>query len=105
MASTTEVVAFMEFLHSPASVDFSAGEAASPLDWFKGFLAKLPTAVEFGELAKEALISPVPSVAGTWDGSELAKDAQIRAWCKENGKDADSIQDYADGMSALGIKF
>jgi hypothetical protein len=104
MASTTEVVAFMEFLHNPAStVEFSAGEAATPLDWFKGFLSKLPTAVEFGELAREALISPVPSIVGNWDGSELDKDTKIRAWCKENGKDAENHVDYAQGMKALGI--
>lgn len=104
MAATTEIVAFMEFLHNPASpVEFSAGEAASPLDWFKGFLTKLPTAVEFGELAKEALIDPTPSVVGAWDGSELDKDAKIRAWCKEHGKDPENHVQYGEGMKALGI--
>jgi hypothetical protein len=105
MASTTEVVAFMEFLHSPASVDFSAGEAASPLDWFKSFLNKLPTAVEFGEMAKDALVDPVSLPKGTWDAAEVEKEASIQRWCKGNGKNPEVFADRSAAMLALGIFF
>ena len=104
MAATTDVVKFMEFLYNPAAaVEFSAGEAATPLDWFKGFLAKLPTAVEFGELAKEALIAPVTTPAGTWDAAEIDKEVSIQRWCKESGKNPEVFADRSAAMSALGI--
>jgi hypothetical protein len=54
----TGLVAFMETLHTSEPVSFgeSDGKKTAPLDFLKGFLAAIPTAVDFSERASGELI-------------------------------------------------
>ena len=105
LASIPEVVAFMQQLDGEV-VEFGESKA-SPLDWFKSFLARLPQQVEFGEQvpsapAEVALTNPAYR---EYDRTELNNHQLILEYCRKSGKNPDSTSDYSEAMTALGITY
>ena len=52
------LVQFMESIDGGEAIEFSADQKATPLDFFKDFLAKQPKAVEFSEFAGDSIPFP-----------------------------------------------
>jgi hypothetical protein len=105
LASIPEVVAFMQQLDGEV-VEFGESKA-SPLDWFKGFLARLPRQVEFGEQvpsapAEIALTNPEYR---EFDRTGLNDHQKIVEYCRKSGKNPDRTSDYSEAMTALGITY
>ena len=105
LASIPEVVAFMQQLDGEV-VEFGESKA-SPLDWFKSFLARLPQQVEFGEQvpsapAEIALTNPEYR---EYDRTELNNHQKILEYCRKSGKNPGDTNDYAEAMTALGITY
>lgn len=106
IAPTEDLVDFMVALQKQdESLSFSEGDSTL-LDWFKGFLGRLPQQVNFSEVVKPSPIeySEVnPSV--NWDKESVELDRRIKAYCKENGKDPSNSLHYAEAMTELGVTF
>jgi hypothetical protein len=105
MASFDDLADFMEHLYSiEGNVDFEEHGGPTPIEFFKNLVSKLPSAIEFGEMANGPLVpAAAPEVNGTFDASELDLDRKIRSYCKEHGLDPE--KDYAKAMTALGVTY
>jgi hypothetical protein len=101
IAAQDELISFMSFLDSQTEVSFSETKTESPLEWFKGFLNRLPKQVEFSEVAKAPLpASPATSTrTADFSAEDLEADAQIRKYMSQHSVD------YAEAMTALGILY
>lgn len=102
-----ELVSFMAFLAAnDTELNFSEDAKLVPLDWFKGLMKKLPTQVEFKEIAKDGIpITKAPQDRADFDSSSLEEDRQIRNYCKQHGLNADDSANYAEAMNAIGILY
>lgn len=83
IASTDEVVAFMEHLQASEPVAFSDANTQAPLDWFKGFLKKIPPQVFYDRLPGDEP-NPAPSFSAPdsadFDEDSRKLDAEIRSY-------------------------
>jgi hypothetical protein len=105
MASIPEVVAFMQQLDGEV-VEFGESKA-SPLDWFKGFLNRLPQQVDFSEQAPSipAEVALTKPEYREYDRAGLSDHQQIVEYCRKSGKNPDNTTDYSEAMTALGITY
>lgn len=102
IASTAEVVAFMEHLHDNEELEFSAEKKETPLDWFKGFLNKLPKQVDFGRLPND---EPSPArfnqaKGDDFDGDSLEADNKIRQYMASQQQKGRSLS-YGEAFDEL----
>lgn len=108
MAATGDLVDFMVALNKQGdAVSFSEGDSTL-LDWFKGFLGKLPQQVNFEEVVKqqaEEFAEASLDRTINWDKESVALDQRIRAYCKSKGLNPDNTADYGEAMDALGVTF
>jgi hypothetical protein len=106
LASIPEVVAFMQQLDGEV-VEFGESKT-SPLGWFKGFLARLPQQVEFGEQVPSApaeIALTNPEYRDGFDRTGLNDHQKIVEYCRKSGKNPGDTTDYAEAMTALGITY
>ncbi len=100
IAPQEELIAFMSHLDTQTEVSFGEDKTASPLEWFKTFLTRLPKQVEFNEVATAPLTqTATPSNTADFNAEELEYDRQIRTYMQQH-----SVE-YAEAMSALGILY
>lgn len=101
IASQEELISFMSFLNAQEEVNFSEHKTESPLKWFKGFLTRLPSQVEFKEVAQGSLAATpaAPTRTADFNAEEVEADRQIRAYMQQHNVD------YAEAMTALGILY
>lgn len=80
IASTEEVVAFMEYINSGEEVEFSEEKKIAPIAWFKEFLSKIPQSVPLDRLPTEEPRSARVKVDNSEDFDEESRqlDAEIR---------------------------
>jgi hypothetical protein len=80
----------MEFLSLSQPIDFSDSKQASPLDWFKGLLSRIPDQVVFSEVAQGAPVDVGNSAIaanGIFNASEVDLDRRISARMRQDSVD------------------